>query len=43
MRCLNDITDSMDMNLSQLQKTVEAEEADDVLQSMVSQKSDLTQ
>ena len=36
MRCLNGITDSMDMNLSQLQKIVEGEMAG-VLQSMVSQ------
>ena len=33
---MNGITDSMDMNLSQLQKTVEGEMAG-VLQSMVSQ------
>ena len=42
MRCLNGITDSMDMNLSKLQKIVEAEAAG-VLQSMASLKSDSTQ
>ena len=36
MRWLDGITDSMDMNLSQLQKIVEGEMAG-VLQSMVSQ------
>ena len=42
MRCLNGITDSMDMNLSKLQKIVDAQAAG-VLQSMASQKSDSTQ